>query len=679
LEAAFVCPIKMIKILDTTLRDGSYVTNFQFCPKDTAIIARTLDEAGIPFIEAGHGLGMNAGNQQNMKAPFPDEAYLEACQDAVTYNKWGMFFIPGIGRIEDIELAAKYKMDFVRIGTNVSEVGEAELFIRRAKELGLYVASNLMKTYALSESQVAIQAAKAKSFGVDIVCVVDSAGGMLTEDLDRYITAIRKTVDIDIGFHGHNNLGLGVSNALRAVELGCTVVDTSVRGLGRSSGNTVTEMFLLAMKRKGFDLGIDITRILDLAETKIDSLLENYKQIDSIGIVSGYAQFHSAFLGRVKNAADRHKVDLRELIIRVSEADRIDAPIDMIESIAVELARNSNFSVKRKVTFKLPQSLSEKVKTHSHAERAHAVAKEVQRLAKKNNTISVFNIVQSFRSNESNIVSHVINESGSFVIGSAEISDSAIAKEIGVSIDGEVEHILLDIDIKLKKSAKIRSDVIKSITKSHILYYSDLNTWSDAVIATFNELSREKIFESHIHIIGKNKLSKILFSKCRVLGYKVSYLESVESLDLESRNALIYCERAKGRLPNNCKNLVLIDALVGSFTDEEVELLNLLGTDVFRIDMPIHIVEVLRSLINVNKKFSNFIKLKKIEGVDVTADGLIAPRGTVVLNSLTSPSKVLGIANGSGYLIREEEIDTSSRNKIELVEAYLLSKILGDV
>ena len=52
-------------ILDTTLRDGSYVIDFQFTADDTAIIASILERAGIEYIEVGHGLGLGAARAGN--------------------------------------------------------------------------------------------------------------------------------------------------------------------------------------------------------------------------------------------------------------------------------------------------------------------------------------------------------------------------------------------------------------------------------------------------------------------------------------------------------------------------------------------------------------------------------------------------------------------------------------
>lgn len=332
----------MVKILDTTLRDGSYVCNFQITAKQTYEIAAALDAEGIDYIEVGHGLGLNAGTFDYMKSASNDEEYLEASASAIKKAVWGTFFIPGIGRMEDIDIAAKYKMPMLRIGANINEYHKAESYIKRAKEKGMFVCANFMKTYALSYDEVGVIAAQAASYGADLMCIVDSAGAMLPDDVSGYVKAIRNNTDKQIGFHGHNNLGMAIMNSLRAVEEKVDVVDVSLRGMGRSAGNTVTEIFLLVLKRMGIDLGYNIYNLMNISEKHIDALLEGYKQVDSFSIISGYAKFHSSFQPKIDKYAEQFSVDARKLIVQLSEKDCINAPDTLVETIAKELSKAKN-------------------------------------------------------------------------------------------------------------------------------------------------------------------------------------------------------------------------------------------------------------------------------------------------------------------------------------------------
>jgi isopropylmalate/homocitrate/citramalate synthase len=87
----------MVKIVENTLRDGSYVVDFQFTAEDTYRVTKGLSRLGFDMIEIGHGLGLGAWN--NAKAGLAkenDETYIAAARKAAGDAKIGAFFIPGI-------------------------------------------------------------------------------------------------------------------------------------------------------------------------------------------------------------------------------------------------------------------------------------------------------------------------------------------------------------------------------------------------------------------------------------------------------------------------------------------------------------------------------------------------------------------------------------------------------
>lgn len=325
-------------LLDTTLRDGSYEIDFQFTARDTVLIVSALEQAGIPFIEVGHGLGLNASNCGKGLAAESDEAYLEAAASALNHAQWGTFFIPGIGCKEDIRKAAQYEMKFVRIGTNITETAQSEPYVALAKELGLFVSSNFMKTYALEPMEVALLAKQAQKYGSDLVCIVDSAGGMLPEDIERYFRSIREETDIALGFHGHNNLGMAVANTVKAAELGAVIIDVSLQGIGRSAGNAPAEIVTLVLQRKGFRLSVDVEQIMDIGEKLIRPFIRR-QGVNTIDIICGYAQFHSSYMETVFKYAHEYRINPRELIVRVSEEDRVHVPDKLIGRVAKELVQ----------------------------------------------------------------------------------------------------------------------------------------------------------------------------------------------------------------------------------------------------------------------------------------------------------------------------------------------------
>jgi len=110
------------KLKDVTLRDGSYAVNFQFSCQDVRMIGRALEESGINLVEIGHGMGLGASSVKNGLALNTDEEYLQAAQETFKKAQYGMFCIPEVASLDDIDMAASYGMGFIRIGTNVNEV-----------------------------------------------------------------------------------------------------------------------------------------------------------------------------------------------------------------------------------------------------------------------------------------------------------------------------------------------------------------------------------------------------------------------------------------------------------------------------------------------------------------------------------------------------------------------------
>lgn len=327
-------------VLDTTLRDGSYAINFKFTASDTAIISSALEQAGVKWIEIGHGVGLNASRCGKGEAAETDEAYLKAAARKLKKAKFGMLCIPGIGRLEDIRMAAEFGMGFVRIATDVSDLKKSEKFIAAARKEGMFVSANFLKSYTMDPRKFSEKALLTQKYGSDMLCIVDSAGGMLPAEVGRYVRAVRDVSDIPLGFHGHNNLGLAVANSLQAVEWGVGMIDTSLQGIGRSSGNTPTELFVMAMERMGFHLGINPFAVMDVGEKYIQPLFRR-PGYHSLDIVCGYAQFHTSYMGVIREFAGKYRIDPRLLVIGLCEHDKVNAPRGLVERVAKKLRADS--------------------------------------------------------------------------------------------------------------------------------------------------------------------------------------------------------------------------------------------------------------------------------------------------------------------------------------------------
>lgn len=329
--------MRRVELLDCTLRDGSYTIDFQFTARQTEEICRAVEQAGFARIEVGHGMGL--GGSRHAPAACSDEEYLRAAVGAVTTARIGAYFIPGIGTEDHLRMARDQGVQFVRIGTDATRSEQAEPFILLARKLGLEVHYNAQKSYLATPAEFRERALRIAGAGVDVVYVVDSAGGMTPWEVRDYVTPLVADLDCRIGFHGHNNLSLAVANTLAALESGADLLDCTLQGMGRSSGNAQSEVMVLLMERMEIETGIHAPRVLAAGEELIRPLMPEPHGIPALEAVMGSARFHSGFYDRVHRVAIEKGVDIWTLIVEVSKVDRANPGEELIRSIAERIAQ----------------------------------------------------------------------------------------------------------------------------------------------------------------------------------------------------------------------------------------------------------------------------------------------------------------------------------------------------
>ncbi|MBO4458963.1 MAG: hypothetical protein J5802_14750 [Butyrivibrio sp.] len=329
-----------MNILDTTVRDGSYAVDFKFSCDDVKNIVAKSAKIGIEYIEIGHGMGLNASSDKNGISLHTDIEYMIAAREASPTSKLGFFCIPGIARLEDIRLCSSNGMHFIRIGTNVTEYREIKQYVSEAKKVGVHVAVNFMKSYVVSPEKYAEAAMYAEECGADCVYIVDSAGCMTKNDLEKYIDAVRERGSVKIGFHGHNNIGLAVSNSIFCVEKGIDFVDCSYQGLGRSCGNAPLEQFVMGLEKNGHKTYMDIPRVLEYGYSALRNIVNQNRLINPLDYVCGYAGFHSSYLKDIYRCCTEYQVDPLRLIIEYSKVNKVDMDYTELSNVALSLPRD---------------------------------------------------------------------------------------------------------------------------------------------------------------------------------------------------------------------------------------------------------------------------------------------------------------------------------------------------
>ena len=327
------------QILDCTIRDGSYAVNFKFTCTDVKNIVARLVKLGIEYIEIGHGMGLNASSPERGISLYSDEEYIDAAKTVIGNSKLGVFCIPGIARIEDLQMAKDHGVDFIRIGVTISEVEKARPYVVEANRLGFTTMVNFMKSYANTPQEFATASKIASEMGANYVYLVDSAGTMLPEDIEVFYNAVQQVCpEIKLGFHGHNNLGLGVANGMKCEELGFALVDSSFQGLGRSIGNISTEMFVMALTKKyGSEaIDIDIPRLLEYGYVVLKDIADR-TLYNPLELICGYTGFHSSFLKDIYRCCCDYNVDPLRLIMAYTKIDKLGINKEKLAEVAKSL------------------------------------------------------------------------------------------------------------------------------------------------------------------------------------------------------------------------------------------------------------------------------------------------------------------------------------------------------
>jgi 4-hydroxy-2-oxovalerate aldolase len=332
-----------IEYCDSTLRDGSHPKSHRFTVDEVRDATRALDLAGVPWIEVSHGDGLGGSSLTYGLSETDEFTLMRAALGEMTIARLAVLLLPGIGTRDDLSRAYDTGARLVRIATHSTEADIAEEHIGLARHLGMTTVGFLMMAHLTEPERLAREASIMAHAGAQVVYITDSAGAMLPGDVTARVAALRAALpsDVEIGFHGHHNLALGVANSIAAIEVGARWIDGSTCGLGAGAGNTPTEVFVAVCDRMGIDTGIDVMKIADAAEDVVRPILDRPVIIDRSSLILGYAGVYSSFLLHAERASERFGVPTRDILLEVARRKAVGGQEDLILEIAAGLAAST--------------------------------------------------------------------------------------------------------------------------------------------------------------------------------------------------------------------------------------------------------------------------------------------------------------------------------------------------
>ncbi len=329
-----------IRITDSTLRDGSHAMAHRFTEEQVRLVVHALDGAGVEVIEVTHGDGLGGSSFNYGFSAVDDIKLVAAAVDEATRAKIAVLMLPGLGTVKDLRQAHDAGASVARIATHCTEADVSRQHFKAARELGMETVGFLMLSHRATPEKLAEQARIMVDAGAECVYVVDSAGALVLGDAQERVQKVLDEIgrEAQVGFHGHQNLSMGVANSVLAYQAGARQVDGALLALGAGAGNSPTEVLAATFERLGVPTGVDVSSALAAAEEIVRPMVSRIPHMDRSSIVQGYAGVYSSFLLHAERAAERYGVPAHEILQRVGEAGYVGGQEDMIIDIAMQLA-----------------------------------------------------------------------------------------------------------------------------------------------------------------------------------------------------------------------------------------------------------------------------------------------------------------------------------------------------
>lgn len=277
-------------ILDCTLRDGGYYTNWDFDQSLVQNYMQAMADLPIQYIEIGYRNPAQpnyAGEyyylpRSTMERIYSEQTVKPQLSIMLDSKSCTRQIIPNL--LKDCEGLVK----LVRMTVSPYQVEHGIEIAKAVKDCGFDVAVNLMYLSRLKGDYKILSEFEALGDVVDYLYLVDSYGACFPEQIKDAIQLAKNSLPQKIGFHGHDNLSLAFANTLAALEAGVDIVDSTVLGMGRGAGNLRTEL-IIAYLCQSMGKPLDLSPIADLLEP-FQKMKDSYRWgADLPYVVSGLA------------------------------------------------------------------------------------------------------------------------------------------------------------------------------------------------------------------------------------------------------------------------------------------------------------------------------------------------------------------------------------------------------
>ena len=242
-------PTKKLEIYDTTLRDGSQGEGISFSVQDKLLIAKKIDEAGFHYIEGGWP-GANPKdvaffeevkkvklkNSQIVAFGSTRKAHTKASEDD---NLRGLIAadtdtITIFGKSWDMHVKEVFKTE---LEENIRMIHDSVKYLKSKNKTVIYDAEHFFDGYAHNREYALKTLRTALEAGASVLVLCDTNGGSMPSNVYKIVSEVKTALQFPLGIHTHNDSGVGIANAVAAVEAGALHVQGTINGYGERCGN----------------------------------------------------------------------------------------------------------------------------------------------------------------------------------------------------------------------------------------------------------------------------------------------------------------------------------------------------------------------------------------------------------------------------------------------------------
>lgn len=301
----------MIEILDTTLRDGGYVNNWNFSSNSAEGIIKGLIDAQIEYIECGFLKDTIANNSDStlFNSIEQFEKHIKKPYKYALMINYGEF---------DIEKLPENKNNLIiRIAFKKDKIEDIANYSKKLKAKGYIVSLNPCGTNTYSDEEIKKLIETSNDIEPFCLTIVDTMGSMKEDDVISKFNTVDSNLNskIKIGFHFHNNLQMAYANAKILASM-CKnrdlIIDSTLYGMGRASGNLCTELIAQYLNST-YGKNYNLDSILNNIDNYIQPIYKLYPW--------GYSIYY--FLSAINKCHPNYAKYLKDNGISLNQVDKI--------------------------------------------------------------------------------------------------------------------------------------------------------------------------------------------------------------------------------------------------------------------------------------------------------------------------------------------------------------------